>query len=122
MDENKIINFNPDSKPTMRLRPPKRPCYHNKHIIVSEHARTVECEECEAVIDPFEFLMDWAKGNSRWEHDLKRLKDECKRIGKRIATLKRLERNAKNRCGKHMKLPESWVLESLIEHGKMPWS
>ena len=120
-DLSDVIKFTSEKVAKIRIRPPKRPCRHDRTILVCQHDRILECEECHATIDPFEFLLDWANGNGMWEYDLKRLKDECKRMGKRIAALKRLERNAKSRCGKHMKLPESWVLESLIESGKMPF-
>lgn len=107
-----IVEFDP-SRTTIRLRRPSKPCRHERKITVCAQTRTVECDECGAVIDPYDFLESWAKDALRWESSVRSLRLECKFIGKRLAILKRLERNARARCSKLMKLPESWVLDQL---------
>ena len=39
----------------LKLKKPEKYCNH-QIILVDEHTRTVECEECGQIIDPFDYL------------------------------------------------------------------
>lgn len=93
-DEPKIVRFDPDRIP-LRIRPAK-PCRH-KHIIVCEKSRTLECDTCRAAIDPFDFMLRWAKEDRSLEYRMKQLKEELKRLGEKLGELKRMEKNVKAR-------------------------
>jgi len=93
-DDSKIIKFDPDQAP-LRIRSTKF-CRH-KHIIVCEKSRTLECDACGATIDPFDFMLRWAREDRFLEFRMKQLKEELKRLGEKLKKLKRMEKNAKAR-------------------------
>jgi hypothetical protein len=93
-DDSKIVKFDPDRAP-LRIRPAKF-CRH-KHIIVCEKSRTIECDTCGAAIDPFDFMLRWAKEDRFLEYRMKQLKEELKRLGEKLGKLRRMEKNVKAR-------------------------
>jgi uncharacterized alpha-E superfamily protein len=52
---------------------------------------------CGATIDPFDFMLRWAKEDRSLEYRLKQLKEELKRLGEKLKRLRRMEKNAKAR-------------------------
>ena len=97
IDDSNIIKFDPDRAP-LRIRSTKY-CQH-KHIIVCEKSRTLECDVCGATIDPFDFMLKWAREDRSLEFRMKHLKDELKCLGEKLRKLKRLEKNARARLGR----------------------
>jgi len=89
-DDAKVIKFDPDRAP-LRIRSTKF-CQH-KYIVVCEKSRTLECDVCGATIDPFDFMLKWAKEDRFLEYRLKEIKVELKRLGEKLRTLKRMEKN-----------------------------
>jgi hypothetical protein len=93
-NDSNIVKFDPDRAP-LRIRSTKY-CRH-KHIIVCEKSRTLECDVCGATIDPFDFMLKWAREDRSLEYRMKQLHDELKRLGEKLGKLKRMEKNAKAR-------------------------
>lgn len=89
-DHSKIIKFDPDRAP-LRIRPAKF-CQH-KHLVVCEKSRTLECDVCGATIDPFDFMLRWAKEDRFLEYRLKEMQEDLIRTAKKIQNLKRIEKN-----------------------------
>ena len=102
-DDSKIIKFDPNRAP-LRIRSMKY-CPH-KHIIVCEKSRTLECEVCGAIIDPFDFMLKWAMEDRSLEYRVKHLKNELKRLGEKLRKLKTMEKNAKARLGRRGVKPQ----------------
>lgn len=76
-------------------------------VFVVEHTRMLECRECSAVIDPFDFLFKEAQRQSSIHSGLKQKLDESDRLREEIAELKRVKRNLqaqKNRLQKSLPL------------------
>jgi len=93
-DGTKVIRFDPDRAP-IRIREAKW-CKHPR-IIVCEKSRSLECDACGAAIDPFDFMLRWAKGDRCLEARKRQLEDEVKRISGSLEELKREEKNLKAR-------------------------
>jgi hypothetical protein len=96
-DDSKIVKFDPDRAP-LSIRSTKF-CRH-KYIIVCEKSRTLECDTCGAAIDPFDFMLKWAKEDRSLEYRMKQLKDELKRLGEKLGKLRRMEKNVRARLGR----------------------
>lgn len=61
----KVITFPggeelPENPVRVTTSKPYNPCQH-AHIALDAHKRTVDCADCDAVLDPFNFLRDQAR-------------------------------------------------------------
>ena len=74
-------------------------CKH-KHSIIDQRARTVVCDDCEAVLDPIAVLWDLANHYARYHHSLNQTIRQVKEAEKRLEELQRLERNTKSRIAR----------------------
>lgn len=115
-----VIKFD-SNRGSVRIRGTKRFCNHQRHVIICQQTRTIECEECGAVVDPFDWVETWAKHGNVLDHQQKDLAKQVKRLTKILAILKRLEKNARTRVGRHVKLPDSWAIEQFVENKNWPW-
>ena len=57
----------------------------------------VKCKKCNQIIDPFDYLMEWANGDRYLNDTRKRIKREIKKIGESLRLLRKEERNTKAR-------------------------
>lgn len=95
MSNSNLIQFDPDKIPAK----PKRNedfCRHT-YVVVCEKTRMLECDKCEQVIDPFDYMWEWANRdrNLAWQRDI--MQKDIKRLNAEIITLKTDERNTKAR-------------------------
>lgn len=79
-----------------RDKPLRRICRHYD-LVVEEHTRTVSCDRCNAVLDPFAILKDMADGQREVENTARMLR----KIRDEMAELKKEERNLKARIRRH---------------------
>jgi len=98
MSEKKIIKFDPIRLP-IKTTHEKSYCKHNK-ILLDQGYRVVKCESCNEIIDPFNYLLEWANGDRNLNTMRTRLKQDIKRHSDRLESLKREERNIKNRINR----------------------
>lgn len=69
-------------------RRPMTPCSHEE-IRLDEHSRTVVCERCDAVLDPFDFLLYNARViQSAWTSH-RAVKEQVRKLNESVSTLKR---------------------------------
>lgn len=85
----------------VRTRGKRRHCPHSS-IAVYEDSRTVECRECETVIDPVDVILRFA----RKEMALRQWEDRSEQRA-RIAELERQEKNVKARLRKAQRKQEA---------------
>lgn len=71
-------------------------CRH-KHTVVDQRARTVECDDCGASLDPLQVLWDLACDHSRLLAEFRHTERKLKRAREDLEETLRLERNAKAR-------------------------
>lgn len=71
-------------------------CMHEK-VWVNEKERTLRCRRCEALIEPFDFLMTLCDQESRYMESVKWLRREEKQRRQNIEKLIQIEKNAKSR-------------------------
>lgn len=64
-----------------------------QQVHVIEHTRMLECQKCQRVIDPFDFLWQQAQKQQRSVFDIRCTQDEVQRLKAEIADLKREKRN-----------------------------
>lgn len=82
-DPPKIIPLNSKIEATMEIsrkaQERKHKCHRqHRHVTVDEVARTLTCDDCGYVIDPFEYVLQWAvEGENRLEA-LKRIEIQLK--------------------------------------------
>jgi hypothetical protein len=71
-----------------------------EYVIIDEEERVIRCKDCNRMVDPFEYLLEFATKNKRmWKHanlELKFIEDEIEEKKKELAALKRKVRAAKN--------------------------
>lgn len=73
-----------------------RHCFHEK-VLVSEHERKVTCRVCGAALEAFDHLLALAKGETKVEWELKRLRMEITAHREGLEKLKREEVNTRAR-------------------------
>ena len=91
---NKVIKFKPIKLPVASKK--VESCSHPQ-ILLDPGYRVVECKKCNQIIDPFDYLMEWAEGDRQLNDMRKRIKTEIKKISGRLELLKKEERNIKAR-------------------------
>lgn len=93
-----IIEFD-SLQPPVAVKERERNCSHPA-ILLDPGYRVVECEKCKEIIDPFDYLVEWANNDRNLNTMRKRIKAEIKRRSKILEELKRQERNLKARIRK----------------------
>jgi hypothetical protein len=71
-------------------------CRHEA-VWVNEKERTVRCRRCDALLEPFEFIMTLCDQESRYAESVKYLRREEKQRRQNIEKLIQIEKNAKSR-------------------------
>lgn len=95
MTEQKIIQFDP-SVLQAKTKPNEHYCRH-ANVFVVEKTRMLECQQCGQIIDPFDFMWQWANRdrNLQWTRD--KLKKDIDELGERLSDMKKEEKNARAR-------------------------
>jgi len=70
----------------------KTPCLHGKTLL-DDRLRTITCQLCNAVLDPFEVLNDISKDWERHAIRLRNINGEVKRLRGEVFDLKREKKN-----------------------------
>lgn len=103
MSEKVIIKF-PSNKRSLKAsnrlsaKPKRMPSYcRHPQVLVCEKTRMLECEKCGKVVDPYDYLWDWAIQEKNVEWEVTHLKAEIKRLTQELAALKKDERNTRSR-------------------------
>ena len=91
----KVIKFDPIRLPVV-VREKGTHCSHPAILLDPGH-RVVECKKCEEIIDPFDYLVEWANGDRQLNSMRKRIRAKIKRGSKILEDLKRQEYNIKAR-------------------------
>jgi rubrerythrin len=79
-------------------------------VFVVEQERKIQCQSCDAMIDPFDFLWTWANRRFRFHQTVSELIKDRRELSEKIDELKRHEKNAKGRLKRaEAKLGEKWV-------------
>jgi len=66
-------------------------------MIIREDIRMLQCRKCESIIEPFDFLWQWACKDRNLEYTRQQLKKEIEKLGANLKELKRQEHNIKAR-------------------------
>ncbi|KKM92534.1 hypothetical protein LCGC14_1217630 [marine sediment metagenome] len=96
MNDSNIIQFKPDDRRPITIKRRKGICHHN-HVMLNEQTRMVECEDCDQIIDPYDYMYGWACGDRHLSSLRKQLRKEIKKLSVKFEALKREERNIKAR-------------------------
>lgn len=88
------IKITQEIKPSLPIKEPLRYCSHRR-VQVDEHQRELTCQECEAVLDPFEFILSVAReermhfwNKKEVQDSIKQLSEERERLQKDVNNLK----------------------------------
>jgi len=95
MSESKVIPFDPARIPAEPRRN-NTPCRHT-HVLVDEKTRMLECDACKQVIDPFDYMWEWANRDRNLAWTREALKRHIERLSQEVAALKKDERNTRAR-------------------------
>lgn len=74
-------------------------CRH-RHSVIDQRARTVECDDCGANLDPLAVLWDLAHHYARYHYALEQTTRKVKEAEGRLGDLLRQERNTKGRLAR----------------------
>lgn len=98
MTDSKIIKLNTHKLPILvkEKESKKQTCGHHQ-ILLDQGRRMIECSKCGQVIDPFEYLLDWAYGDRNLNYIRSRIREEIKEIHPILEELKKDERNTRAR-------------------------
>ena len=99
MDVIQFSDFRSIDRPTKLPLEPKRRegfCQH-PHVFVCEQSRQLECSICEQIIDPFDYLYEWACKDRNLMSTRDALRKEIEKLKAELEALKRDERNTKQR-------------------------
>jgi len=73
---------------------------HHKKVEVDEHERLIICKECGKVIDPFDYMLGWAREGTRRMQRLKSLDDEIRHKHNELETMKAVLAREKSKVRK----------------------
>jgi hypothetical protein len=93
-NKTKVIKFDTIKLPVISKK--STPCNHPQ-ILLDPGYRVVECKKCNQIIDPFDYLMEWANGDRHLNETRKRIKREIRKINENLKLLRKEERNIKAR-------------------------
>jgi len=99
----------------------EHPCVmRHKNVVVDGKARTAICSDCGFVIDPFDYLMDWATEGDRRLQALKAIRVQQKIAETEFAALETRIKNARatlRRAGQ----PQPAEERRLFDHAHLNW-
>lgn len=93
----KVIEFDSIKLPVDSKK--VKSCSHPQ-ILLDPGYRVIQCKKCNQVIDPFDYLMEWANGDRNLNYIRKKIKSEIKQLSGKLKNLKKEERNIKARIRK----------------------
>lgn len=96
-EEARIFSINGERRGLLKKNPDDIRCYHSRKVFVDEKNRTVECAECGALLDPFNYLLKLANKNETAWNMKARWEKEAEEAAERLSDLERKERNTKQR-------------------------
>lgn len=91
-----VIPLHPERPPLDVQRAKPMGCYH-RQVVVYEENREVRCQSCNALLDPFDVIMEYAERERRFHFASEYRKKKQRQLEERIESLKREERNTKAR-------------------------
>ncbi len=74
-------------------------CIHDS-VLVDEKERTLRCRRCDALVDPFNYILHLCDTESRYIQNVKYLRQEESQRRQNIEKLIQIEKNAKARIRK----------------------
>lgn len=80
-------------------------CKHSR-IVVSKVDRTLSCASCGIALDAFDLVYDIAVRENSWYQSVHALQAEAKRVGGKVAKLKKIEARLRQRVYRGVKDPE----------------
>ncbi|KOQ95777.1 hypothetical protein [Pluralibacter gergoviae] len=91
-------------------------CRHDS-VLVDEKERTLRCRRCDALVEPFNYILHLCDTESRYVENVKYLRREEKQRRQNIEKLIQIERNAKARIRKagHKEPLPLWENERVSE-------
>jgi len=87
-----------------RLKKPGN-CSHPR-VVVNGQSRTLKCDACECVLDPFDFLTDIAKREKSLAYGIMALKDEHVKMAARVGKMRKLEARLRARVYRQARDPD----------------
>lgn len=84
---------------SLRVKPePAKTVFRCHHLpcTVDPHTRTVTCRDCGATVDPFDWMLAWAKKEEAELLAVKGLREERRKLDAEVRDLKRQRANAKS--------------------------
>jgi hypothetical protein len=123
-DELKVIPLRPSSDEPQGLAVVRSGnfCSH-EYSILDDVLRTVRCKRCDALLDPFDTLLKWARTWDRYRDDRERCRREIAAAESRLAVLDRNERNARARARRAFDdLPDKNAMTSLVDGNIYVWA
>lgn len=73
---------------------------HHEAVWVNEKDRTIRCRRCDALVEPFNFILHLCETENRYAESVKYLRREEKQRRQNIEKLIQIEKNAKARIRK----------------------
>ncbi|EMB3200944.1 hypothetical protein U8296_004551 [Salmonella enterica] len=91
-------------------------CHHDS-VWVNEKERTLRCRRCDALVDPFNYILHLCDTENRYVENVKYLRREEKQRRQNIENLIQIERNAKSRIRRagHKGMLPLWQNERVDE-------
>ncbi|MFG0449442.1 hypothetical protein, partial [Shewanella sp. YQ_9] len=95
------IQFPENAKSSLTLvrSPTRRRCNHSS-LVLDAHTRTIKCELCSCVIEPFDYLVMVAEKECRLRSESRALKHEIQQKMMELSEVKRQLANAKARLNR----------------------
>lgn len=94
-----VIPLHPERPPLDVKRSKPTGCYH-RQVLVHEEPREVRCQSCNALLDPFDVIMEYAERERRFHFASEYRQKKQRELEQRIEALKREERNTKARLNR----------------------
>lgn len=96
MSDTQIIHIE-EAKKGLTIKKNENYCSHSATVLVDEQNRTLECEQCGQILDPFSYMMGIARGNDHAFDRRSKLQKGIRELSEKVEELKRQERNTKAR-------------------------
>lgn len=97
-----VIDFKKE-KLNLILKKPEKYC-NCVRVLINRHERELYCQDCDRVLDPFDFMVSAAEKDYNFYYRTKERYKEYENLNKTIKKLKNEERNIKARIRRLNKL------------------